>query len=71
MVLFYWEQCKLGEVAEIVGGGTLSTAISSYWDGDIDWYAPAEIAGQIYVSNSQRISSEQNRCRFFDTNPCK
>ena len=51
-------------MAEIVGGGTPSTAISSYWDGDIDWYAPAEIAGQIYVSNSQRISSEQNRADF-------
>ncbi|MBR2836380.1 MAG: restriction endonuclease subunit S, partial [Coriobacteriales bacterium] len=49
-----WEQCKLGDMAEIVGGGTPSTANASYWDGDIDWYAPAEIADQIYVSSSQR-----------------
>ena len=49
-----WEQRKLGEVAEIVGGGTPSTAISEYWDGDIDWYAPAEISEQIFVNSSQR-----------------
>ena len=41
-----WEQCKLGDIAEIVGGGTPSTSNSSYWDGDIDWYAPAEMEGQ-------------------------
>lgn len=26
----------------------------NYWDGDIDWYAPAEITGQIYINSSQR-----------------
>ena len=49
-----WEQRKLGEMAEIVGGGTPSTTNSHYWNGDIDWYAPAEISDQIYVSASQR-----------------
>lgn len=44
----------MGEVADIVGGGTPSTAISEYWDGDIDWYAPAEISDQIFVNSSQR-----------------
>ena len=29
-----WEQRKLGELAEIVGGGTPSTSMGSYWDGD-------------------------------------
>lgn len=28
-----WEQRKLGEIAEIVGGGTPSTSIPEYWDG--------------------------------------
>ena len=49
-----WEQRKLSELADIVGGGTPSTAISEYWDGDIDWYAPAEIADQIFVNLSQK-----------------
>lgn len=49
-----WEQRKLGDIADIVGGGTPSTSKSEYWDGDIDWYAPAEIADQIYVDSSER-----------------
>ena len=49
-----WEQRKLGDLADIVGGGTPSTSKGEYWDGDIDWYAPAEIADQIYVSSSQK-----------------
>ena len=49
-----WEQRKLGELADIVGGGTPSTSNLQYWDGDIDWYAPAEINEQVYVSSSQK-----------------
>ena len=54
-----WEQRKLGDVADLVGGGTPNTQNSEYWDGDIDWYAPAEIADQIYVKTSQRKITEQ------------
>ena len=54
-----WEQRKLGELAEIVGGGTPSTSVDSYWDGDIDWYAPAEIGEQIYLESSQRKITEE------------
>ena len=49
-----WEQRKLGDIADIVGGGIPSTGNQSYWDGDIDWYAPAEIADQIYANSSQK-----------------
>ena len=44
----------MGDIADIVGGGTPSTGNQSYWDGDIDWYAPAEIADQIYANLSQK-----------------
>ena len=54
-----WEQHKLGEFADIVGGGTPSTSNFEYWDGDIDWYAPAEIADQIFVSSSERKITQQ------------
>ena len=49
-----WEQRKLGELAEIVGGGTPDTNNPAYWDGDIDWYSPAELGEQIYADASQR-----------------
>ena len=53
-----WEQRKLGELSNIVGGGTPSTSNSEYWDGDIDWYAPAEIGEQRYVSKSKKTITE-------------
>ena len=49
-----WEQRKLGEIAEVVGGGTPSTDIESYWDGDIDWYSPAELGDAVYADSSVR-----------------
>ena len=55
---FDWEQRKLGDVADIIGGGTPSTGNPSYWDGNIDWYAPAEIANQIFVNSSQKKITE-------------
>lgn len=53
-----WEQRKLGEVAEIVGGGTPDTTNSEYWNGDVDWYSPVEIGKDIYAFSSQRKISE-------------
>ena len=49
-----WEQRKLGEIAEIVGGGTPNTSVEEYWDGDIDWYTPAELGDRRYVDSSLR-----------------
>ena len=49
-----WEQRKLGDVATIVGGGTPSTNNDAYWDGDIDWYSPAELGEQVYADRSVR-----------------
>ncbi|WP_019785947.1 restriction endonuclease subunit S, partial [Streptococcus sobrinus] len=49
-----WEQRKLGEVADIIGGGTPSTSNSEYWDGEIDWYSPVEIGDKIFVDGSQK-----------------
>lgn len=53
-----WEQRKLSDVASIVGGGTPSTSNPEYWDGGIDWYAPAEIGDRIYVNKSLKTITE-------------
>lgn len=58
MKIYSWEQHKLGDVADIVGGGTPSTKNPEYWDGDINWYSPAEIGNQIYTEKSERQISE-------------
>ena len=53
-----WEQRKLGEIADIVSGGTPATGNPTYWDGDINWFAPAEIGDEIYVDSSRRKLTE-------------
>lgn len=50
-----WEVKSLGEVATIIGGGTPSTTVAEYWNGNIEWFTPTEITdSQKYVSNSLR-----------------
>lgn len=44
----------MGHVAEVVSGGTPDANNVEYWDGDIDWYSPAELGTQIYVDGSTR-----------------
>lgn len=48
----------MGEVSEIIGGGTPNTSISEYWDGDINWFSPVEIGDQIYIYESQKKITE-------------
>jgi len=38
--IFYlrgWKEVRLGEVAEIIGGGTPKTGVAEYWNGGIPW----------------------------------
>jgi type I restriction enzyme S subunit len=48
-----WEKTKLGNIAEIVGGGTPDTTIDEYWNGNIQWFTPSEIKSN-YVAKSIR-----------------
>ena len=52
-----WEEKRLGEVAEIIGGGTPDTTNNDYWDGDIQWFTPTEIRSK-FISNSKRTISQ-------------
>ena len=52
-----WEEKKLGEVAEVVGGGTPDSTNEDYWNGDVQWFTPTEIRSK-FVSQSKRTISE-------------
>jgi len=47
---------KLGEVGKIVSGGTPSTSIKKYFDGEIAWITPADLSGYSnkYISRGRR-----------------
>ena len=39
-----WAWCRLGDIGEIIGGGTPSTSIEEYWNGEISWITPADLS---------------------------
>ncbi len=51
---WYWS--NMGEVAEIVGGGTPKTDHSEYFGGDIAWITPADLSGytEKFISQGAR-----------------
>ena len=53
-----WISTRISEVANVVGGGTPDTSISSYWNGDIQWFTPTEVGHTKYVSFSSRTISK-------------
>ncbi len=52
-----WEEKKLGQVCDIVGGGTPSTTVSSYWNGEYNWFTPTEIKTKFIHSSQRKISA--------------
>jgi type I restriction enzyme S subunit len=55
-----WEVKRLGQVSEIVSGGTPRTGVASYWDGGIRWCTPTDITGTAgkYLSETARTISQ-------------
>ena len=40
-----WACVTLGDVGTIVSGGTPSTSVPEYWNGEINWITPADLSG--------------------------
>lgn len=52
-----WETKRLGELGNIVSGGTPSTNVGEYWDGEIAWCTPTDITrldGKKYLRETER-----------------
>ena len=43
-----WRKVKLGEIGEIVSGGTPKTTIKKYWNGNISWLTPKDFSNKSY-----------------------
>lgn len=54
------EGATIGDLAQILGGGTPSTRVPEYWSGDIPWFTPAEIpkSGAGVVTTSERTITQ-------------
>lgn len=56
-----WKTYKLGDVAQIIGGGTPSTTKEDFWNGTIGWLTPRDLTGYSfkYISKGERNITEE------------
>jgi type I restriction enzyme S subunit len=54
-----WEVKRLGDVGEIVTGGTPSTTNKEFWNGHIPWITPTDITQSKNINTSERLISDQ------------
>lgn len=56
-----WEKKKIADVCETVGGGTPSTKVSEYWEGDITWVVPSDVTKNdclILLASERKITEK-------------
>ena len=56
-----WDRKRIGDVCETVGGGTPSTKVARYWDGDITWIVPSDVTKNdslILLDSERKITEE-------------
>jgi type I restriction enzyme S subunit len=55
-----WEKKKLGEVCEIIGGGTPKTSVPEYWNGDIPWLSVVDFNNDYrYVHKTEKTITNE------------
>lgn len=55
-----WQIKKIGDVCEVVNGGTPKTDVAAYWDGPHQWVTPAEMGKRSspYISKTTRTITD-------------
>ena len=56
-----WERKKIADVCDTIGGGTPSTKVSDYWEGDITWVVPTDVTRNdcLVLLDSERKITEK------------
>lgn len=56
-----WKECRVSDVAEVVGGGTPRTDVAEYWNGEIPWITPRDLSNfnGRYISKGERNISKE------------
>ena len=55
-----WREYRLDEIGQVVGGGTPSSKVNAYWNGDVGWVTPADLSGYQFkhIGNGSRDITE-------------
>ena len=66
-----WEECTLNDLcSQIASGGTPSTKIDSYYNGNINWYSTKELKDNFLYESENKITKEgldNSSARLFPT----
>ena len=51
---------RINDIGTVCGGGTPSTTIDEFWDGDIPWVSPDDLSNynKVYISNGKKYITE-------------
>ena len=51
-----WVEKRINDIAEVIAGGTPSTTVADYWDGNISWITPNDLSShkERYISRGER-----------------
>ncbi len=60
MIFNNWKKVRLGDLGEIVGGGTPHTKNSAFYSGDISWITPKDLSvhKERYISRGDRMITQ-------------
>lgn len=55
-----WQRKAIGDVCDVVNGGTPKTGVKDYWDGEHQWITPAEMGKRVtpYIGQTERAISD-------------
>jgi len=55
-----WQRKAIGDVCDVVNGGTPKTGVAGYWDGPHQWVTPAEMGKRAtpYIDQSERTITD-------------
>lgn len=56
-----WIETSIGQLTQVVGGGTPSTSVQSHFEGNIPWITPADLSGydDVYIAKGRRNLSKE------------
>ena len=53
-----WKSCKIGELGKIFSGGTPSTKVKEYWEGNLNWLSSGETRNTYIYSTDKYITEK-------------
>jgi type I restriction enzyme S subunit len=56
-----FKEYRVSQIGEVVGGGTPSTKIEEYWNGDIPWISPKDLTdyNSVYISYGENYITKK------------